>query len=611
MCTLFVFLQVFWGYSSSAVHFADYQYLGGPSPALWGIRIVNPDTHQIDFSFLHTNLGLMALSYYVVHALPLSLEEKLQFINGLNIALQVVNALLFSRLVRLWGGPAFVTSALLIYLLYPFAASVHFWQASFVNNLAAMLFLLSLNLFSSASFKTGRGLREFILYVTPSLLLYWLSIITVEWAVSLSPIYFLLAVRSSDGTIPSLAHCRTRYPSLLSGGLYVCASIALPLLGTGHRLFAASGVYSGRYAELASQLNVPQGIAEAVVIVTNALLVYLSIGVANSIGFVLYPFLDLFDNADFIRRLSLEMWGGVGAVSLLLVGILRWSPIVSMVEVRRGTLRFVFGIGLAWTFLSYLPFTLSFAYPRNVGLMADRVNLLGSMGVSLVLGSLVCWWRAYVQTTCRQVRVLSCAASVMVVGLLLLNAQVQKASFQEAEVKELALVEAILGIQEKESTDGRQPIFLAIRNVKQATPREEIRQGLSESSMLRRLGAVGRVLFERYLVKPAAPTNFNLNGVHWFYGGVTDFWADRKGQPRPIVYRWEDPLQIEETEDAYVFAYPPTPSFKTEVKSFPKGQYKVLLLHIDDPSFQLGGHLSFRIVPYQERRLSKTGQSDK
>jgi len=196
---LAIFGFVFWGYPLGGVNFSDYYFYAKGLPPLYGVTIVDAVSKQVNFEFLYHNEGLMVGTYYLIHRLPLGIEQKLYFVNGLNIGIQLLNVALFTYVLWKLVGPSRLFIFVWIYLLYPFAASQHYWQAFIINNLAATFFLASLCFFLNIAYEPDKMVRNLAFCVLPSLLLLWGSIIMLEYAICLSPLYLYLALYFSNG----------------------------------------------------------------------------------------------------------------------------------------------------------------------------------------------------------------------------------------------------------------------------------------------------------------------------------------------------------------------------------------------------------------------------
>lgn len=614
LVVLAVFGLNFTGYGLNQFHFPDYQYLSKNPPALWGVSVVDAESGHIRYDFLYHNLGLMALTYHLIHRLPLEIEDKVVFVNGLNVGLQLLNAGLFLYVLRKLVGGTRLMPFLLLYLLYPFSAAIHYWQASVVNNLAASLFLASLSCFVSINYEPARIARNLVLYLIPSFVFLWLSIMTVEWAVCLSPLYVYLALYYSNGKTAWVWRSpRVLTPYVLLASLFLLTSILPALLGTGHRLFAASPVYGVRYGELAGQTHWGPALIESVTVVGNGLLVYASVLFANTVGIGLYPFLDIITHRGLLQALSPMVYLEIGFLGVI-AGAGLWLESTRRASGRANNeapdFRFLMILGLLWAILAYFPFTLSFGYPRNVGSFADRINLLGLMGSTLCLGSVCCLIQDRVLRRGWSGSVGLFAGAGLSVALLALGMQISKISYIEAEVKERMLIHALLDEQSRrlERNNGMQPIFLLDRPTKLVPPRAQIRHVLNEPSLKGKVAGLGAFVLDRHFLGPANPTNFNLNGIFWFYGGSIDFHADRRGLPRPLAYRREGSFQLTEDVGSYTLGFPPSPSFKTEFRTYAKQEYELVIMEIGEASFQLGGPLQYEFKPYTESRAGTQPQ---
>jgi len=590
---------IFWGYPLEAMNFSDFHFYEREQPVLWGLSIVEPETGRINYAFLFHNEGLMTLLYFLLNRLPLDIPDKQVFVNSFSIALQVLNAVLFTAVLWRLVGLSRLFPYLLLFLLYPFAAANHYWQSCIPNNLAAAFFLGSLLLYLHIDYDPDKLGRNIVLRILPSLVLLWCSIITVELAVCLSPLYVYLALYYGNSRTAVLRFKRWITPYSVLACLFLFTSILPVFIFAGHRLTVAS--YGPRFSELAVQAHWATSLIAAATIVGNAVLVYASFLFANTVGIVVYPLADLVKHADFLRALSPGIYAGIGVASAL-GGVNLWidskQPIGRCAENELSPApRFLLFLGFLWMALAYFPFSLSFGYSRNVGLTADRVNVLGSMGATLVLGSLLCMLRD-------RTRAALFFVMTGLLGVLLLNIQLQKAHYVEAEEKERALVDAVLEARPRLAEGGQEPIFMLDRSVKVATSRAKLRDALGEASLGEKLTGIGEFVFERYLTQPLVSTSFHLNGIMMFgccpntTSHAFNFYADSRGVPRPLVYKYEEPFRLMDEQSRYILGYLPAavwqdPSDKGEFRSYDKRNHQLMVVEIGESTFHLGGALTY------------------
>lgn len=597
-----LFFLHFWGVPFDGFHFSDFHFYSPELPLFWGLSVVDPGSGWLNWELLFHNEGLMALFYWLLHEAPLATEDKVYLVNGTTLALQAVDAVLLLCVLRRLVGPARLAPFALVYLLYPFASANRYWQACIANHLAALLFLISLLCFLCVDYDPHRVRRNLGCWIVPSLAFLWLSIITVEFAVFLSPVYVLLAVYHSNGRKLSLAGPwrSSPYPALAC--LFLLTSLLPVALFTGHNLTVFS--YATRYRELASSANAGSLAVATGAILGNGALVFLSVLFANTLGVVLYPLAELIEQATrFAWRPSAAEVAGIAAATGL--GLAMFRP------AGRGKgggaqphYRFLVVLGLAWALLAYLPFSLSYGYPRNVGPVADRINLLGSMGVALCLGAFVCLVQDRLAGGSAVGSGFFYAACSAVLVLLLAHLQVQKAIYVEAERKERAIIDAVLDARAGLSPGAKEPIFLLRRDREFVPPRVQLRRALGEPSVPGRLVAVGRVLLRRYFLDPPVPTGFHLEGIYWFWSKAFEFYADLGGKPRPIVYRYEEPFQLVEDAETYRLGYRPRevwddPADGQGFRAYPKARYELVLVRIAEHSFRFGRSLDYALLPYQ------------
>lgn len=589
----------FWGYPLDAMNFSDFHFYERELPPLWGLSIVNPETHRINYAFLFHNEGLMTLMYFLLNRLPLDISDKQVIVNSFSIGLQLVNAALFS--VVLWRliGPSHLFPYLLLFLLYPFAAANHYWQACIANNLAVAFFLLSLLCFLRIEYVPGRLGRNLVFCILPSLVLLWCSIITVEFAVCLSPLYVYLALYYGNGRTAVLRFKQWITPYSVLACLFLFTSILPVFLFTGHRLTVFS--YASRYAELGGYVNWAVSVAAGITIVGNSLLTLASFFFANTLGIVVYPLASSIQHGTVLGAFPAKIYFGLGiAVALGVTGL--WITFAQ--QLKRGAsgvpspnFRFLLVLGFLWMALAYLPFSLSFGYPRNVGLTADRINALGLMGAVLIVGSAV-------STLPGRMRMVAFHGAMgMVIVLLLINIQLQKAQYVEADFKERALIGAIFE-EERLYREGPQPIFLLSRAEKLVPPRIQLREALHLGSFKEKTVGVASFLVKRYFIAPAVSTSFHLNGIMMFgccpntTPYIFNFYADSNGVLPPLVYKDEEPFRLMDEQNQYTLGYLPTgiwqePSVKGEFQSYDKRNHQLVVMEIGPSTFHLGGALTY------------------
>ena len=602
-----VFGLAFWGYPLQRTNFSDFHFYTKDLPPLWGLSVVDPQTHRINYAFLFHNEGLMALMYFLLNHLALATAQKLVFVNLLNIGIQFLNISLFALVLRKLVGPSHVFPYLMVFVLYPFAAANRYWQACMANNLTATLFLTSFYLFLQVDDVRERLFTNLVFRVVPSIVLLWFSIIMVEFAIALSPIYVYLALYRGNGKRTALRFKKFVTPYTVSASLFLLTSLVPIVLFTGHRLTVLS--YMSRYSELATQMNLAASLAAVATIVVNALLACASFFFANTIGVVVYPLAEVLTHHHLLsgwsplRYLGVLVTTGLGMLSL-------WGA----TRARTGKLaahesdpdfRFLAVLGLLWMVLAYGPFSISFGYPRNVGLIADRINLLGAMGATILLGSGLC-----IVCDRKRSRGLFCGVGVMVV-VLLLHTQLQKDQYLEAQDKESAVVSAVLDSAQRLRAEGRTPIFLLHRQAQIASPRAKVREALNTSPAPLRFMGLARFLWERYLTQPTVSTSFHLNGIHLFSccpataQPTFDFYADWRDVPRPVVFKQEEPFRLSEEAMAYRLGYPPTEVWQEPstggdtLSTYPKKDYQLVVMDIGESTFLPGGPLQYRVQSYR------------
>jgi len=602
---LVAFGLIFWGYPLDAMNFSDFHFYERELPVLWGLSIVDPETHRINYAFLYHNEGLMTLLYVLLNRLPLDIPDKQVFVNGFSIALQFLNVVLFSGVLWRLIGLSYLFPYLLFFLLYPFAAANHYWQACIPNNLATAFFLGSLLLYLHIDYDPGKLGRNLALRLLPSLVLLWCSIITVELAVCLSPLYLYLALYYSNGrtTILRFTHWVTPYTVLAC--VFLLASVLPVFLFTGHRLTVLS--YASRYAELAGHVNWAAWATAGATIVGNAALTLASFFFANTLGMVIYPLASVIQHRAVLSVFPAEMYVGLGvAVALGVTGV--WVTLGQTSKQRAAgrpspDFRFLLVLGFLWMVLAYFPFALSFGYPRNVGLTADRINALGGMGAVLVLGTL--FWKLADHWG---ERVLLLVTGAMI-ALLSANIQIQKFSYVEAGRKEEALIAAVFKEAQRLRETGPEPIFLLRHEYQMVPPHVQLGRYLQTTAAADRIRGIASFVAARYFTEPAVPTSFHFDGIFLFWccpqsaSYTFNFYADWRGIPRPLVYKWEGPFMLREESDQLILGYRPTAVWEDHsqpatFRTFPKRDHQLIVLDIGESTFDPGSPLVYEFMPY-------------
>lgn len=610
-----VFGLTFWGYALDGVHFSDFLYFLDQFPALWGLAIIHP-SGALNYEFLYHNEGVFALLYYGLHRLPLGTVDKLVFINSLNLSLQLLNAILLVWVCRALTGSARVFPIVLMYLVYPFAAGNHFWVATLPNNLAATFFLSSLGLFLQVDYAPGKLGRNVMRWMLPSLALLWLSIVTVEYALCLSPLYVYLALCNENTGSTGIRFKRLLTPYTAAASVFGLTSLLPVFLFTQHNVTVFS--YASRFSEMAGSGTVAPFIVGTALIVGNVVFSFASYVFANTAGLLVYPVVDIARNPAFLSSLDWKIYVGVVLLAMLAVGgcfMTSGRALHAPGGARRPAagLRLLLTVGVGWVILAYLPLTLAFRYPRNVGLGADRINLLGSMGVALCVGGVLCWLQERLVDRPTGRRLLA-GGIALLTAVLLLNLQMQKAMFLEAEHKEDALHRALIDARGRLSQEGLEPIFLVDRAVKLLTPRNELRAALGASSRRAKAVELGQVIVGRYFTRPVATTSFHFLGLDWFlqHSGM-EHYAKQHNERAATIYLLEDPLVVTEDEHAFTIGRTPTEDMlkgqdafpsedKTKQQSYSKQQYQLVVVELAESTFTFGGELAFNLKPYRGGR---------
>jgi hypothetical protein len=195
--------------------------------------------------------------------------------------------------------------------------------------------------------------------------------------------------------------------------------------------------------------------------------------------------------------------------------------------------------------------------------------------------------------------------------VLLLNVHLQKAYFIEGEQKERVLVSAVLDAAGPLRAAGREPVFLLDRSSKEVFPKAQLQEALRPSSAWDRVVQMGAFVFKRYFAGITASTTFHFSEIYFFSccpssAPVTfNFYADWAGQPRPLVYKREEPFRLTEDADHYTIGYASTevwndPSYRGEFRVYPKRNHVLMIVHIGEATFRLGGPLTYTLMPYHE-----------
>lgn len=578
--------------------------------------LYDPATGRYDFSFLHSRRGLVPIIYLTLERT--SFGNHIVFMNAVCVAVLAMNLLLFGYIAWRLAGPNRVFPMVALYSLYPFAASSHFLQVIVINNLAVTFLLLSLALFLTMDFSRERWRRNVLGYGLPGLLCYWLSLFNHEYALFLSPLYLYLALYHAHGATTLWKFRQWTSP-------YACLGYAFVLVGMTAFFFLVSDapsllVYAPRFRELAASLHLPLWLVPFLTGSLNASLFFLSAAFSNSIGLLLYPVLGLRDS---LAGLSSGWWGMMGIVGLIAVIAVGWRRALRQETTgcdHGGESKdaFLLVVGGAWAVLSYVPFSTSIGYPRIVGLMADRINILAACGIAIALGTVLhAWSRRLVQTgPVGAVAWSSCLA--VGAGLLLLNLSVQKEYYVDAYRKEQEIARVVLGAGGEARKVGRPLVVLLDKPVKIVYPREELMAALSRPGLVAKAWGVMGFLFDRHFRQEVVSTSFHLKGLYLFgccpdtahqtFDGYAKLWSSH---PVP-VYKQEEPFRLYQDAETWQVGYQDTKvwsrSFGTDsLAKFGKRDHQLAILELDESFFTFRGRVAYCLRPYPDVIAQQAG----
>jgi hypothetical protein len=129
------------------------------------------------------------------------------------------------------------------------------------------------------------------------------------------------------------------------------------------------------------------------------------------------------------------------------------------------------------------------------------------------------------------------------------------------------------------------------------------------------MAKVGSFIFKRYFSGITASTTFHFNEIYFFSccpsaAPVTfNFYADWVGQPRPLVYKREEPFRLIEDAEQYTIGYASTeiwnaPSYAGEFRTYSKRSHVMMVLKIEESTFRLGGPLAYSLEAYETPRIA-------
>lgn len=580
--------------------YGDSTKTGSPKTFLY-----DPETGRYDLSFVHSRRGLVPIIYLLFEAL--SVGNHVVFMNVLCVTVLAANLLLFAYVVWRLAGPSLLLPSVVVYSLYPFAAASHFLQVIVVNNLAVTLFLLSLSLFLEAIASAG-SVRRLAAWGLPAMLCYWLSIFNHEYALFLSPLCLYVALYERHGGATLWRFTEWRAPAVLLGAAFLAISAA-----AGAFLVAdvpSVLLYAPRFRELALALHAPEGLVPLLMAGLNALLFYLSAAFSNSLGYLFYPLLLLWHNLGALPAWQIAVAaGGLLSAALVWVLVATARPASPRPDERRKPGGFLLLFGTAWAALAYLPFSTSIGYPRIVGMMADRVNILAACGISLVLGWLLHRLLMASPRISAPARGVVLAGLWLLLGVLALNLAVQRSYYVDAYRKEREIARVVLEAGEEARRVGRQLIVLLDKPTKATFPRAQLMAALQAPGFAAKARQVGGFLFDRYFKEEVISTSFHLQGLYLFgccpdsghqtFEGYAKLWA----KPAVPVFKVEEPFRLYEDDEAWRIGYQDIQvwsySFgEDKVMTFPKRDTDVVVVELDEAFFRFRGSVAYRLRPY-------------
>lgn len=617
LCGVFVlglFLLLYAGYPFDGMVLSDswYWYLYEDGDFKWSGRAtwegeVQPQPYQPSWSALAVRRGFMPIAVMAIDHLIIG--DKRVFLNGLCILVLAANIGLFGYVAWQLGGVRPVYPVVLTAVLYPFASASHFWQHLILNNLAVTFFLLSLALFLQ--------LRPFA-RVAPgpaaiaalSLFCYWLSILTVDYVIFMSPLFLYLALYYTNGEQRLFRFRRWVSPYTVLAALF----IGLTLLAGA--LFSHDVptflVYAERYKELSERMGVPVALIAPLTVIGNAALFFMSAVTANTVGYGLYPGFTVIQNLAVFGE---SVWTLIGILGLSAAAVWFWHLALRTTSSLPGQgdgverTKILLVVGGLWTLLAYLPFATALAYPRTVGLTADRVNILAQCGVALCLGVLAL--RAFSRLAAYGHRAPAAGYVGLSLGaaLLVSNLYLQREYYVEVYRKEQQVARLVLHSPVLKSHDARTPIVLLDRKQKLLFPRARLLEAVGEDGQATpKVLRLARFVLDRYFLQDYVTSSFHMNGLMMFgccpkSASITfQGYAKWLNLPAAMVYKNEPPLVLEEDDQVYKIGYRNTEvwtkSFGTlRSVSYPKRDFVLLRLELDESFFQLRGPLVYNVAP--------------
>lgn len=541
--------------------------------------------------------------YNLVRLLLVSAGATPVVVNGLCIAAQIVNLLLFSAIVIKVAGRARLIPILMVALLYPFASSGHFWQVDLVHHIAITFFFVALLLFLRVGWDAEPTARAIALYGVPSLACFWLSLILMEHAILMPVLFLYLALYQANGRGPLVRFTRLRSPATACALCYCALSLAFVWVAQGDlhsRLNFLSSTHADRFQAWASAAHIPLAIIMGLVLGANAILFFSASAFANSVGYLGYPALSILSEAATFGGEAAGWMIGAGAVASLGAAALYLSAGSAYSEASGGATSFGFllTVGLLWVLLSYFPLSLSFAYPRVVGQTADRINALAMFGVSLCLGTML--GRALTGLAIRPLalRISAVAGLAVAISLLLGHLRVQRDYWVEAYEKERKLVSEVLALSARERALGQSPVIILERERMPETVRLRLTRALQQPDVAAKLREVAKVVLARHFTEAGEleVTSFHLQGVPLFGGipsgasAVFNRYARQLSVPPVPVYKLDNGATFQEDGAHVAIGYGHDPA-----TVYSKRDYHLVVLNLEESFFRFRGSPVYRI----------------
>ena len=608
---LFAFL--YWHYPFDGMVLSDswYWYLYDEGDFRWsGLANregeVQPQPYQASWSALMVRRGFMPLLVMAIDHLVVG--DKRVFLNLLCILVLGANVGLFGYVVWQLAGVRLLFPALLAATFYPFASASHFWQHLILNNLAVTFFLLSLALFLRLRLVISFSARGVVIAAL-SLLCYWLSILTVDYAIFMSPLYLYLALYYTNGEQRLFRFRRWVSPYTVLAALFIGLTFLAGVLFS-HDV-PTFPVYAERYKELSDRMGVPLALIAPLTVIGNAVLFFVSAVTANSLGYGLYPGFTVIQNIAVIGE---SAWILIGIFALSAAAVWFWHVVIRRTHSLHGQVHesertvFLLVVGGLWTLLAYLPFATALAYPRTVGLTADRVNILAQYGVAFCLGTL--GLHAFSRLAAYGNRAMAAGYVGLFLGaaLLVSNLYLQREYYVEAYRKEQQVAQLILDSPVLKPHDARTPIVLLDRKQKLLFPRARLLEAVEDGKAAPKVLRLARFVLDRYFLQDYVTSSFHMNGIMMFgccpkSASITfQGYSKWLNVPAVMVYKNEPPLVLEEDNQVYKIGYRNTEVWTksfgaVRATEYSKRDFVLLRLELDEAFFQLRGPLVYNVVP--------------